>query len=693
MNDENSIFVILNNIYSTYGRDKNYWKDLLLYIKKIYSYKGIIHYFNQRLINEPSNIITLDILDYIIDFGPISLLRELSKIDLMINVFNLLKKSSGSGLEVQKKGIYLTKKWFELANKIHDEHFEGFIRNYQELYKKGITFPPNGFKLNTYEQYISIYEINSILSKINLERNKNNKSPYNNIVNYNNPYNNYNNNKFFLNNDSNITPFEQESKYNKNDDIPSNDMPQLNNFENHGYLDNNKIFNNNQINNINDNIFDENNKFQEYYFDKKDFQENEIQKKEKYQYPSNNLNQVNNYQEEFQDNFTGSKYNSFRDKPRFNKNKDENFEKPTYPENNNHINNTNNKKINSNDFETPIGVDLYCAPNIKNTPLGNKNPLNVSNKKYNTIYNNGFKSYMDVKYGDNNKNNNNNNNFNNSNNENNNKFNKLENRNNSYNQFNINNSLDNINDQNNPTFLYKHSWSLKIELYNKWIDNGSNIPNPEQLKLGIKNILYEFNKIESLLQKYNKEGDLESVGIILKLKSDMNQTCYRYERFINNQSYDKFYSAFNGNIQVYNFNKNFLLDYIDINKEKNNKYVEGLKKFGGVMKNGLFTAGKAVKDSTVKGFNFVKEKVHRDKNNEQNNLNDQKNDKSRRNYNSNVKDYSNSSDCNYFNNNININDNITPLPFNDQTINYYQQNNNNNNFNGHNTNSKQFNDF
>ena len=123
-------------------------------------------------------------MDYIIDFGPISLLRELSKIDLMINVFNLLKKSSGSGLEVQKKGIYLSKKWFELANKIHDEYFEGFIRNYQELYKKGITFPPNGFKLNTYEQYISIYEINSMLSKINLESNKNNKSPYNNIVNY-----------------------------------------------------------------------------------------------------------------------------------------------------------------------------------------------------------------------------------------------------------------------------------------------------------------------------------------------------------------------------------------------------------------------------------------------------------------------------------------------------------------------------
>ena len=77
---------------------------------------GIIDYFNQRIKNEPSNILNLDILDFLIDYGSINLVREIAKIDLMMNVFNLLRKSSGSGPEVQKKGIYLTKKWFELAN-------------------------------------------------------------------------------------------------------------------------------------------------------------------------------------------------------------------------------------------------------------------------------------------------------------------------------------------------------------------------------------------------------------------------------------------------------------------------------------------------------------------------------------------------------------------------------------------------
>ena len=55
----------------------------------------------------------LDIIDFLIDFGPINLIREISKNEFMLNVFNLLKNNGYSGLEVQRKGIYLTKKWNE----------------------------------------------------------------------------------------------------------------------------------------------------------------------------------------------------------------------------------------------------------------------------------------------------------------------------------------------------------------------------------------------------------------------------------------------------------------------------------------------------------------------------------------------------------------------------------------------------
>ena len=99
-------------------------------------------------------------------------------------------------------------------------------------------------------------------------------------------------------------------------------------------------------------------------------------------------------------------------------------------------------------------------PKFIETPFGNKNPLpnqvSKEDKKYNTIYNNDFKSYMDLKYGTN-KNNNNefNNNYNNNcynynNNENSDKFNNQINDNN---QNQINND---INEPNNATHLFKH---------------------------------------------------------------------------------------------------------------------------------------------------------------------------------------------------------------------------------------------
>ena len=720
MNDKNNIFDYLNQIYSTNGKDKNSWKELIFSLNNFNFNPSYIHYFNQRIINEPSNLLTLDILDFLIDFGPIQLLRELSKIDLMINVFNLLKKSSGSGPEVQKKGIYLTKKWFEIAKNHKGENFEGFIRNYQELKNKGISFPPPGYKLNTYEQYISIYEINKLFSNYNPNKNKfldiNNSNE--NFLNYNNHNldKNINNNNFEINN-SEITPFEQESKYNKNDDIPSNSMPQLNNYENHSnfkkvniYKNNMNLHSSNNNIDINDNINNEINNYNipnKNYFERnekmKNFDANNNQemkvKGQENSNPFEDLNKKVKFPENFENTFSDLKYSTFSDKPESIIQND-NVENNKYPKyNDQQI--KNNNKYSNNDIETPIGADLYCAPlfnNVISTPMGNKNPIQIPNKHYNTIYNNGFKSYMDVKYGNNNKNNNNiNNNFNNgvNNNHFNNNFNNVENDNkfnkpkNNYNiqnyQNQINENKNNIKDMNNPAFLYKHSWSLKIAMYNDWIDKGSNDKNEEQLKIGIRNILFEFNKVESLLQKYNKEGDFESVCIILKLKSDMIQTCYRYERFINNQSYEKFYSAFEGNINSYNFNKEYLLSYIESKDNNNNKYVEGLKKFGGAMKKGIVTAGKVVKENTVKGINFVKEKVHRDKNNEIN-LNKQNN-------NANINDYSKSSDFNYYNNNFNNNfnnqyNNITPNPINNQSNNFDNYNNNNLNYNYNNFNNQ-----
>ena len=141
-----NIITNLNKIYESKGTNKQAWGDLLSMVNKTDAFTGIIYFFNQKIINEPSNPLTLDIIDFLIDFGPINLLREISKVDFMKNVFNLLKTASGSGLEVQKKGIYLTKKWNDKNNDYPNEKLEGFSKNCLELNNLGIALPPPGFK-------------------------------------------------------------------------------------------------------------------------------------------------------------------------------------------------------------------------------------------------------------------------------------------------------------------------------------------------------------------------------------------------------------------------------------------------------------------------------------------------------------------------------------------------------------------
>jgi hypothetical protein len=216
-NNNTNVVAILKEIYSSSGKNKQAWEDLLLSIYQSSSYKDIISFFIQIIRNEPSNIITLDIIDFLIDYGPKNLVKEISSIDFMNNIVNLLKKSSGSGLEVQKKFIYLAKKWNEKANEFKNENFEGFVHIYKELNQKGICFPPSGYKIFTYELYFSDVEantarnkaaesifrnedINQIMSRyVNNQQNNNLNSDNNFIQNNSDNFNNHNNNiNFFL---------------------------------------------------------------------------------------------------------------------------------------------------------------------------------------------------------------------------------------------------------------------------------------------------------------------------------------------------------------------------------------------------------------------------------------------------------------------------------------------------------------
>ena len=482
----------LNNLYESNGRDKQAWEDLLISLNKANTYLGVIYFFNQKIINCPAHPITLDIIDFLIDYGPINLIREISKIEFMKNVFNLLRRSSGSSPEIQKKGIYLTKKWNEKANEYPNENFIGFIHNYEELNHMGITLPPPGFKMYTYEQYISLNEANFMKSKaennsslinnnyINNNFNNNyNDNIYNNNNFNNNIYNSHNNN--YLNNNNYNNYFgNQNSLYNKEQSINSNINSNNINNEKNNEIDNNfSIFQNvdekenpfNELNNKNIVKFPDN-----FQHDFSDIKSTEIIDKP---------NSENNKKNHNNDNFKNIKENKNMGYSIYNNELNNNCGK-----NNNFIQNNSGTPGGENyiNYEQNMGVpplynknnnnennDLYCAPLISNnSPF--QTPLNSKSNNYNTIYNNGFKNN---------------------------------------NRFNNNNNDINYN-------------------YN-----------------------YSFN--------YNNN---------------------------NNKDENKNYN--------YNNNNN--------NKELN-KYIKGMEKVGGMMKKGIFNVGKAVKNSTVKGYNFIKNKV------------------------------------------------------------------------------------
>ena len=238
-NNNTNVVSALKEIYSSSGKNKQAWEDLLVSIYQSSSYKEILSFFIQIIRNEPSNIMTLDIIDFLIDYGPKNLVREISSIDFMNNIVNLMKMSSGSGLEVQKKGIYLTKKWNEKANAFPNEEYEGFTHNYKELSLRGICFPPSGYKLFTYELYISEMDANILKAKAEQSLNNND---FNNLENENNKGNPFKNDELNLDMDDDV-PITQNSN---RDVFFSRIEPNKKDSLNY----NNNIINEKKINNI-----------------------------------------------------------------------------------------------------------------------------------------------------------------------------------------------------------------------------------------------------------------------------------------------------------------------------------------------------------------------------------------------------------------------------------------------------------
>lgn len=156
----------LDKLYSMNGKDKESWKFLLTNIYECLFYEQIISYFEEKMKKEPSNVLTLDIIDFLVDYGPNDLIGELSSVKFMENFCNILKNTKDVESKLFKIGIFLTQKWNIKINENPNESYPGFEYNYKELKKNNFAFPQNWSKLFTYQMFISESEAEEIKSSL-----------------------------------------------------------------------------------------------------------------------------------------------------------------------------------------------------------------------------------------------------------------------------------------------------------------------------------------------------------------------------------------------------------------------------------------------------------------------------------------------------------------------------------------------
>ena len=264
--------------------------------------------------------------------------------------------------------------------------------------------------------------------------------------------------------------------------------------------------------------------------------------------------------------------------------------------NNNKLKNNNKNNINNNGVGLKIINDFYNS-NINNNKVNNQNkPNNIYNTLVNKVsQDNPFQSY-----------------------------------NNQYHNYNQNNKntpskstvIPNDNLINNHIYglklqepiKEKNKWCNKIKYYNKIIDEerGTICFNDE-----LKNGMYEFtealNIINLYISKYSIANDVDTKDMFIKVRNDMEMTLFRYNLLLNKKEVIPFYSAFDGNKIRYDekyYNEYYYQSMNNINENKNEDIEESkISIYGNKIKNGIFSFGSAIKEKTLDGYDYIRDKI------------------------------------------------------------------------------------
>ena len=186
MSCQNSIFSFTNLLLNE-GTNESDWISLIKDIENEDDTTAFVKNIQDDLPTNSNNELFYDIIDYIVDNSPESTVKLLSEDNFLDIFLNPLKNNVD--VKIQMKIIYLIQKW---SNK---DKFPGFKNKLEFLKNNGISFPPNDFKMVTYEKYVK----SQMNNQLNMENNAVNNT--NELFSKNNNENNYssdiNNNNLF----------------------------------------------------------------------------------------------------------------------------------------------------------------------------------------------------------------------------------------------------------------------------------------------------------------------------------------------------------------------------------------------------------------------------------------------------------------------------------------------------------------
>ena len=513
-------------IISSNGKNKESWENLVCDLDSGDSNipNNIISILNENLVDKKNIEITLDILDFLVHYGTPSIIELIAKKEFLKSILELLKvkNSTKSNVNIQKKIIFLTKKWAKKYENSENMKFSYFTQNYNSLKKGGIVFPPDSYKLETYTKYISDEEAQCAQMKANV---------ISKIKNENQKTVSEDNNENVLAN-----PFLDEEKDDKVNDS-SNDKKV---FDNQSTIKDQKVLNKNEDENDEENPYREHNNEDKNENDNDNNNQNEIKINENNKNHDNIINDEDNKIKEENKKIGDEKVENSggkTDKKDINKEKNENninSEENINNENNDKIINkiddivSNNledeeKKMNKNEIKHNENLNLNNK--LRNNKANCKEPQDQPSSRYPK-----FPSQF--------------------------KDNKNQNLGNNDNNKNINNNGNNFNNQDIRRKRFNTAGKMNINRNNQFSNNNNNMNNNRN------NNMSNVNNIN-----INNNMNYNNINIIMNNNMNNNRNMNNY---YNNNNYNM---NNNNNYNRNNYNNNNNNNYYRTNTNYNNNNV------------------------------------------------------------------------------------------------------------------------